>query len=232
MEKMANPITRRAALGVLAGGIGGTLLVAAWSPGLARADSYDPSLEGAIIRRPWDARSWWVWHGARRWIPDGTTYMAICVDNGYRSYDWSDDQINSIPEGPSVPSRIPTGYNAANWAAARVGWQMDQGWCLRFDAEAYNVPAAGINTAIDAWNTWGRSSAIPSGSELLPGMLVYFDKNAGNNYAGHTGIYMGDGTFVSATDVGVERRSVADWHNQIAPYLGFSEAPYPRWPGF
>jgi hypothetical protein len=228
-------INRRQFLSRAAGAAGVIAVEAAilkvW-PKAAFAAAYDPILEGAIIRRPWDGCCWWIRNGYRHWIRNGTTYMAIYIDNGHRSYNWSDAQINAIPEREEAQDRIPAGQRAANWALAMVFRNIDQGWCLRFCAESYNAPAAGLNTAYEAWQAWGRWSPIPRGNELLPGMVLYFDRNDSNGREGHAGIYVGGGYFVSATASQVEQRTVLDWDNNIAKYLGYSEGPMPRWPGF
>lgn len=41
-----------------------------------------------------------------------------------------------------------------------------------------------------------------SKSELLPGDLVFFDTNGGNNHINHVGIYIGGGRFVQASSTG------------------------------
>jgi cell wall-associated NlpC family hydrolase len=62
------------------------------------------------------------------------------------------------------------------------------------------------------------------------GALVWFAPNDRNGNAGHVGIYLGNGQFISATDHGVQINDIASWSNIVASYKGWGDAPS-GWPG-
>ena len=71
---------------------------------------------------------------------------------------------------------------------------------------------------------------IPQLTGHLDRLLVWFVPNAGNKSAGHVGIYIGNGQFISATDNGVQIYDLTYWNSNIASYEGWGDAPA-NWPG-
>ena len=80
-------------------------------------------------------------------------------------------------------------------------------------------------TAQDAYN------ALNTSSDWSPdiGALVWFTPNNGNGNAGHVGIYLGNGQFISATYNGVQTNDMTSWSTNVAPYEGWGNAPS-NWP--
>lgn len=66
-------------------------------------------------------------------------------------------------------------------------------------------------SALSAWNQQQNKAVKGTLTGIQPGDLVYFDANSGNGGYGHTGIYRGNGQFVSATDNGIAINSIAEW---------------------
>jgi cell wall-associated NlpC family hydrolase len=62
------------------------------------------------------------------------------------------------------------------------------------------------------------------------GALVWFVPNSSNGGAGHVGIYIGNGQFISATYNGVKVQYMNWWSDHLAPYEGWGNAPT-SWPG-
>jgi hypothetical protein len=225
----------------LAGTVGAAGLVVASGieellPGLAPQTALAASYEeGAMIRRS-DGTCWWLKNGERHWVPDGTTWYAIYYGNGRRSYNWSESDIYRIRETWPVPSRISTSGRAADWAIARID-SYNWGWgtkteCQRFVENAYGTSGR-HPTAYDCGTAIGRKiepSGVPIGNELLRGHIVFFEKDPSNGLAGHSGLFIGNGEFISVTASGVKIRSVSKWSQNVAPYLGHAEAPI-TWPG-
>jgi len=64
-----------------------------------------------------------------------------------------------------------------------------------------------------------------SGSPQIPGQIVFFAPNAGNGQQAHTGIYIGNGNFISVTSNGVKQYSLTWWSNNVAKYVGYANPP-------
>ncbi len=102
------------------------------------------------------------------------------------------------------PRANPRGINAAiSWQFARLGSTAHEGWCLRFQAQAYGWSYSGFNTAEQAgdWmvsNGYMRTSGIPP-----RGALVWYHNSAGT---GHIVSSLGEGKIIGTSvggDVGV-----------------------------
>lgn len=232
-----NTVTRfsRRACGIWSiGAMGGVILATIGQTSeQALAAAYDPSLEGAAIEC-YDGTYWCLTAGYRHGVPDEPTWYAINSANGQSAYAWSESAVYSIPEAQAVPSRIPTGNRAADWAAKQNGslsWGSGADtWCLMFVANAYGEPSAGYDTAYDCWSAIGRPGSVPVANELPRGEILFFDKNAGNEYSGHCGIFIGNGQYASVGSQGVVVKSALDSSTNFAPYLGHAAAPI-TWPG-
>ena len=169
------------------------------------------------------------------------------------SGDWSDNQ-NIIPVLPTLPYAYDEGYgtqaylimqtetyvdgapetvtdelaNAATWAEQQAG---SQNWgsgtntyCELFVENAFGTSGRYTN-AYKAFQAIGVS-----GSPQIPGQIVFFAQNAGNGQLAHTGIYIGNGNFISATSNGVKQYSLTWWSNNVAKYVGYANPPF-DWPG-
>lgn len=82
------------------------------------------------------------------------------------------------------------------------------GYCQRFVRQVTGGKTTGAS-AIEAWNK--ASQKVQGAQGLQKGDLVYFSPNASNRGLGHTGIYSGNGQFISATDSGVRQTNLLDW---------------------
>jgi len=76
------------------------------------------------------------------------------------------------------------------------------GWCQAFVEKAQGSSEK-YPTAYDAW-TSQKNKAVQGTKGIQPGDAIYF-------YPNHTGIYMGNDQFISATDNGVESHDLNEW---------------------
>ena len=83
------------------------------------------------------------------------------------------------------------------------------GYCQSFVRQVTGGRTQGAS-AIDAWNN-AQNKVQGSVQGMQPGDLVYFTPNASNSGYGHTGIYAGNGQFVSDTDKGIRQAGLSDW---------------------
>lgn len=81
-------------------------------------------------------------------------------------------------------------------------------------------------SAIDAWNRQAAQNKTSTDlSNLQPGDALYFSPTATNPY-GHTGIYAGNGQFVSATANGIQQYDIGNWLKATGQsLLGFVKEP-------
>lgn len=94
-------------------------------------------------------------------------------------------------------------------ASKEVGKQDYNGLCQGFVDTMTGNPNR-YKSAVEAWN--GQLDKAHGGLEgIRSGDLLYFNPDASNRDDGHTGIYIGNGQFVSATDYGVKTENVSDW---------------------
>lgn len=102
------------------------------------------------------------------------------------------------------PRANPRGINPAiSWQFAQLGSTAHEGWCLRFQAQAYGWSYSGFNTAEEAgdWmvnNGYMRTSGIPP-----RGALVWYHNSEGT---GHIVSSLGEGKIIGTSvngDVGV-----------------------------
>ena len=68
-------------------------------------------------------------------------------------------------------------------------------------------------SAIEAWQQQ-QKKAVQGINGLREGDAVYFTPNSSNDGSGHTGIYTGNGRFISATYNGVEENDLQEWQNR------------------
>lgn len=102
-----------------------------------------------------------------------------------------------------------------------IGSQAYDDMCEEFVEQAQGSSQKYAN-AITAW-TNQQNNAVQGLGGVQPGDTIYFSPNEGNGYNGHTGIYMGNNQFLSATDYGVATNDINNWSNstgqQILGYI-------------
>lgn len=155
-----------------------------------------------------------------------TGFYASYYDNSTYS---SDAQITTKYR---IPPCIPSAQQAANWAAARVGQNLDSGLCLTFVFQAW--AAAGVNLRsyvtvpigantypVDIWKHF-NAGTTGTGSQPPVGALVFYANKQGNRTLSHVAISVGGGRTVSTSDAvaaNVHYETIAQ-HN-YANYLGW-----------
>jgi hypothetical protein len=150
--------------------------------------------------------------------------LASALPSSTRSYSSSQSssssQSNSFVQSNSYVQPNGNASNAIAWAMNQLGSQNWDFHCELFVENAYGTSGRYL-TAQDSYY------ALHISSSWSPdiGALVWFAPNAGNQWDGHVGIYIGQGNFISATTVGVEIHSLTYWNEYVAPYEGWGNAP-------
>ena len=121
-----------------------------------------------------------------------------------------------------APTSIPGATGAVNWMRSRMGSTAYDGWCLRAVFLAYQSAGRDIGRAPTAYDYWAnRPAAQRRGDRNAPyGALVFFDGWYRGERAGHVGISLGNGQYIStydATGRGIHIGNLAGRSN----YLGF-----------
>jgi hypothetical protein len=143
--------------------------------------------------------------------------------------------------GAAQPATDPRLQQAVTWATQQVGgpkvW-IDGGvtLCDMFVENAFGVTAQ-YPTAYDMYLALGKPAdaaqhTLVSLQNAPAGVIVFFDRNAGNFQDGHVGIFTGGGQFVGVvTSGGVKQYGVQWWNDTVSHFLGWA---YPRadWPGY
>jgi LysM repeat protein len=124
----------------------------------------------------------------------------------------------------TVPQNDPTDY---------------AGLCQKF-VEQYTYGKTGIfPSAADAWDSYSQNGqGMTDFTKLSYGDTLYFAPDSSNGYAGHTGIYIGNGKMISATYNGVQVSDVNQWMSSTGQQLegfvshtNYSNVPAPQqWP--
>jgi tape measure domain-containing protein len=117
----------------------------------------------------------------------------------------------------------PKAQTAVAWALQRVGAAKEYiGWCERFVENAFGTSGR-FGTA------WQAAQAITTNRDANAprGTIVFFRPDPSNLNAGHVGLSLGDGTFVSATNAGgaIESLSNAYWKGL---YYGWGVSPFAK----
>lgn len=105
---------------------------------------------------------------------------------------------------------LRAGANPRDLEIARqyLGTSKFIGYCQSFVRQVTGGKTTGAS-AIQAWNN--APTKIQGTQGLQAGDLVYFSPNASNRGYGHTGIYEGNGNFISATNNGIKSTGLTDW---------------------
>jgi hypothetical protein len=159
--------------------------------------------------------------------PDGSIQLSFDV---YAS----DGGVNKAPNGVrNEQVNSAKANNAITWARSLLNTSPPQyyGFCEVFVENAYGnyggTSTGGYLTAQDAFNVLHTST---SWSPDI-GALVWFTPETENQMAGHVGIYIGNGQFISAIEGSpvVQINTLQEWSTH-APYEGWADAPS-DWPG-
>lgn len=105
---------------------------------------------------------------------------------------------------------LHAGANPTTLELARkyMGQKNFIGYCQSFVRQV----TGGRTTGASAIQAWTKAPQKVSGiMGIQPGDLVYFDANKSNRGYGHTGIYEGNGKFISATDNGIKSSDIFGW---------------------
>jgi hypothetical protein len=139
-------------------------------------------------------------------------------------------RVQKSPNGTRTINFVPgtaKSMTAIAWAMTKRGSTTWNGLCEVFVENAFGTQYQ-FSTAQAAYLKLHTSTSWTPDI----GALVWFAPNAGNQNAGHVGIYIGNGQFISATETskGVAIYNLTYWNNNIAPYEGWGDAPS-TWPG-
>lgn len=138
-------------------------------------------------------------------------------------YTGSDGQVAPSCTYAGAPPRAnPRGANAAiSYEFARLGSTAEEGWCMRFQAQAYGWSASGWATA-EVGGDWETSHGYMHTSGIPPrGALVWYHNSAGT---GHVVVSLGQGKIIGSSVGG--QVGVADYLYRTG-YRGWSIAYFP-----
>lgn len=110
--------------------------------------------------------------------------------------------------GQSLPP-ISASTNLSDDATVNTTKTAYKGLCQAFVEATIGSGWKG-GSAIQAWQNQ-QDKAVPSLNGIKPGDPIYFAADRSNGGYGHTGIYMGNGNFLSATDNGIQNLPLNDW---------------------
>src|ERR1035437_8866889 len=115
---------------------------------------------------------------------------------------------------------IQAGFPPANLDRARqaLGEKAYIGLCEKFVENAGGKDAQ-FASASAAWNGQQGKAVKGSLNGIQPGDEVYFAPDKSNENYGHTGIYAGNGQFISATDNGIKQVDLGSWIQQTGQIL-------------
>lgn len=101
--------------------------------------------------------------------------------------------------------------NILNTASNYLGTTDYNNYCEAFVEQSMLGHTGVYPSAASAWQSQQGSGAVQGTNGIQPGDSVYFAPDASNNYYGHTGIYAGNGQFISATYNGVKQEDIGKW---------------------
>lgn len=161
----------------------------------------------------------------------GTTSLwDMLANGGFVSdayvYTGSDGQVAPSCNYVGAPPRAnPRGINAAiSYEFARLGSTAEEGWCMRFQAQAYGWSASGWATA-EVGGNWETSHGYMHTSGIPPrGALVWYHNSEGT---GHVVVSLGQGKIIGSSvggQVGVDdylyRTGYRGWSQPYFPAAG------------
>lgn len=121
-------------------------------------------------------------------------------------------QPSSPTETQATTQAIKSGANPGLLERAKqfLGRQEYIGLCQAFVERATKGREGLFDSAIDAWNKQ-QNKAQTDMSRIKPGDAIYFAPDASNGWYGHTGVYAGNGQFISATYNGIKQSDLNEW---------------------
>lgn len=125
---------------------------------------------------------------------------------------------NEAKENVATAQALSVGADPRSLEIAKkyLGTSKFIGYCQAFVRQVTGGRTSGAS-AIQAWNN--APQKIQGIQGMQPGDLVYFSPNSSNKGFGHTGIYAGNGQFVSATDKGIRSAGLGEWMNYTGQRL-------------
>ncbi len=141
-------------------------------------------------------------------------------------YTGSDGTVAPACDYASAPPRAnPNGMNAAiSYEFARLGSTAEEGWCMRFQAQAYGWSYSGFSSA-EVGGDWMVDHGYMHTTGTPPrGALVWYHNSAGT---GHVVVSLGEGKIIGSSvngDVGVAgylyRTGYRGWSIPYFPLAG------------
>lgn len=105
-----------------------------------------------------------------------------------------------------------------NTAGQYLGTQDYNNFCEAFVEQATQGHTGVYPSAIQAW-LGQQKQAVQGTQGIQPGDTVYFGADKSNGGYGHTGIYIGNGQFISATYNGVKTADLSKWQQSTGQKL-------------
>jgi uncharacterized protein YraI len=97
----------------------------------------------------------------------------------------------------SPPRANPNGADAAiSWEFAQLGSTANEGWCLKFQGQAYGWSYTGFNTAEDAGDWIEANGYLHTTGTPPRGALVWYHNSAGT---GHIVVSLGQGLIIGTS---------------------------------
>lgn len=103
-------------------------------------------------------------------------------------------------------------------AAKHLGTQNFNNFCQAFVEKVTKGKTGIYPSAITAWQQQ-QNKAVSGTRGMKPGDVIYFSPNASNQGYGHTGIYVGNNKFISATGKGVAEVDLSQWQQMTGQQL-------------
>ncbi|HEX6499556.1 MAG TPA: hypothetical protein VF054_11050 [Micromonosporaceae bacterium] len=215
------------------------------SAGVANAASGTVNTSGTALNvRSGPSTGWTAWTS----VADGASVNILCQTSGSSvtgtygtSTTWdmignggfvSDAYVYTGSDGyvthactysANPPRANPRSMNGAiDWEFQRLGSTSWEGWCLKFQAQAYGWSYAGFNTAEEAGD-WMVNNGYMHTSGIPPrGALVWYHNSSGT---GHITVSLGEGKIIG-TSVGGAVGVTA--YNYMSGYRGWSVPYFPK----
>lgn len=108
--------------------------------------------------------------------------------------------------------------NILNTASQYLGTQDYRNYCEAFVEQVTQGKTGLYPSAIQAWVNQ-QQNAIHGTQGIQPGDTIYFSANKSNGGYGHTGVYVGNGQFISATYNGVKTEDLGKWQASTGQQL-------------
>lgn len=146
------------------------------------------------------------------WATQQTQTMSAPKLNSTTPNAKAPTQSSNPTENQATTQAIKSGANPGLLDRARqfLGQQAYIGLCQAFVEKATKGREGIYTSAIDAWKRQ-QDKARTNLADIRPGDAVYFAPDSSNGGYGHTGVYAGNGQFISATYNGIKQVNLNDW---------------------